>query len=266
MKTKKTIALALASLMLLSAFSTGMAYAAPAAAETNKTRKASAEKKARWKTQSEALEWMYKNKKDEELMALYDPSDGLVMFYEGMFKLKTYKEFTKKQAQYKGPAIPEPGGLPDGYRFKFGTVYSQYPRYMVSKEYQQIQQQLKAEAAEKGERYYFKKLDWDKSNRSELTYEKDKNYLKIIAEYMEELPEGVTLLPEKGVTREKLEIGGTEAAYVTYADKKKGADRLEWNSGDGTVKFRITSFGSGSVSKEEMIAVAETIIAAKAKK
>ncbi|MBG9793370.1 hypothetical protein ABD76_13050 [Paenibacillus dendritiformis] len=63
MKTKKNIALALASLMLLSAFSSGAAYAAPAAAETNKTKKASAAKKARWKTQSEALEWMYKNKK-----------------------------------------------------------------------------------------------------------------------------------------------------------------------------------------------------------
>lgn len=207
---------------------------------------------------------MNKNKKQEELLALYDPTDGQVMFYDGMSKLKTYKEFTKKQAEYSGPAIPEPGALPDGYRFKFGTVHSQHPQFL-GKEYKQLQKQLKAEATKKGELYYFKKLDWDASNCTELTYEKDKNYITIIAEYNEELPEGVTRVPEKGASREKLEIGGTEAVYVTYADRKNGTDRLEWNSGDGTVKFRITSFGSGSVSKEEMMDIAKTIISAQAK-
>ncbi|WP_040730492.1 DUF4367 domain-containing protein [Paenibacillus dendritiformis] len=265
MLTKKNIAAAISGLMLLGALSSGVTAAAPAAASaaTNKM-EAPAVKKAKWETVDEALNWMKKNKKSEQLLALYDPADGLVLFYEGVYKLKTYKEFTRKQAQYNGPAIPEPDALPDGYRFKFGTVHSQHPQ-LFSKEYKQLQKQLKKEAAEKGEIYYFKELNWDASNRSALTYEKGKNYISIIAEYNEELHEGVTQLPEKGVSREKLEIGGTEAVYVTYDGRKNGADRLEWNSGDGTVKFRITSFGSGSVSKEEMMAIAETIISAQVK-
>ncbi|MFL1673043.1 hypothetical protein [Paenibacillus dendritiformis] len=265
MKTKKNIALALAGLMLLSALSSGGAYAAPVAAEANKAKKASAAKKAKWNTIDEANDWINKNKKQDELLALYDPTDDLVRFHDGMLPMKTYKEFAKKQAEYNGPAIPEPGALPEGYRFKFGTVYSQHPS-LFGKEYKQLKQQMKEEAKKKGERYYIKKLDWDASDRSILTYEKKKHYLSIIAGYNEELSEGFAPEPQQGAKKEEVDIGGTKATYVTHADKKQGADRLEWLSSDGTVKFRIVSFGSGSVSKEEMIAVAETIIAAKAKK
>ncbi|BFH17428.1 hypothetical protein J6TS7_34600 [Paenibacillus dendritiformis] len=43
-------------------------------------------KKAKWKTVDEALDWMYKNKKEEELWALYKPNDGL-SFYTGVLEL-----------------------------------------------------------------------------------------------------------------------------------------------------------------------------------
>ncbi|BFH17432.1 hypothetical protein WJ0W_002155 [Paenibacillus melissococcoides] len=270
MLNKKNITATIAGLMLLGALSSGVTAALPAAASTaaNKTEKALAVKKSKWKTVDEALDWMYKNQKKEGLWALYNPNDGL-SFYTGVLELKSYKEFAKKQAEYKGPAIPEPGNLPDGYQFKVGMVYSQEPQ-RFGKEYKQIQKQLKAEAAKKGEKYYVKKLTWDVSGSSQLIYGKGNGRgnkdITIIAEYKEELPEeeqpeGATLPPEMKVSRELLEIGGTEAVYITHIDKLDNEvlvwNILEWNSADGKIRFRIMS----EVGKEELMDIAETIIA-----
>ncbi|MFL1673047.1 DUF4367 domain-containing protein [Paenibacillus dendritiformis] len=267
MLAKKTVAAAMASMLLLSAMTTGTAGAATAAqqsksAKTDKKETAAA-KPPKFKKRGDVDDWVYKHKKPEELYVLYDATDGLLTYFMGAHKAKTYKEFTQKQSKYKGPAIPEPGALPDGYRFKQGMVMKGLPQ-IFGKEYNETAEQMKVEAKKEGLTYYVKKMDWDSANAAYVSYGKGENGITISAVYHEEMPEGfITRLKERGTSEEKIEIDGIQALYVTYLDKKKGnGDRLEWLSGDGKVDFKIMATKGSGIGKEQLIEIAKSIISA----
>ncbi|BFH68891.1 hypothetical protein J27TS7_22920 [Paenibacillus dendritiformis] len=266
MLAKKTVAAAMASMLLLSAVTTGTAGAATAvqskSAKTEKKKEAAAAKPPKFKKLGDVHDWVYKHKKPEELYVLYDATDGLLTYFMGTHEAKTYKEFTQKQSKYKGPAIPEPGALPEGYRFKRGEVSKVSPM-LFGQEYKEIVEQLKAEAEKQGLTYYLKKMDWDTANHSFVGYSKGKNTIGIYAQYHEEMPKGMTRMKGKGTSEEKIEIDGIQALYVTYSDTKNGGDdRLEWLSADGKVDFKIMVTKGSGIGKEQLIEIAKSLISA----
>ncbi|MEK5164283.1 hypothetical protein NYE69_18350 [Paenibacillus sp. FSL R5-0527] len=258
--TKKTI-IAAASVLLVFSSASGFTADAAAAAQKSPKTQAASKKNTLEIQKKEAMDIVHsKDKKPGDLFVLYDGTDDSLSFSYLAITSADYDEFTKLLAQYKAPELKQPEWLPEGYAFQTGEIIPPYYSFR-SEPYQKMLKELKAEA--KGKKYYAKKLKWSEAEEAALIFSKDSDIIRISSQKTYPLITEVTRVPGKGEKFEKLNIGGIEALYSTNSDALYST-KLKCEDTENQLEYEIAIYKKNSLTKEDLAAIAESIMQSKA--
>ncbi|GAA0387747.1 DUF4367 domain-containing protein [Paenibacillus motobuensis] len=254
--TKKMI-IATTSILLVLGSAGGFATEAGAAPQKQTKTQATSSKNNLERQKKEAMDIFHpKEVKPGHLTVLYDGTDNSLSFNYLGITSSDYDEYTKLLSQYKAPKLQQIGGLPEGYVFKSGEIVPPYPQFLT-KSYESMLKDLKAEA--KGKKYYAKKLKWSEAGGAEMIFSKDSDIIRITSKKIEPFTTEVTRVPGKGEKFENLSINGIDALYSTNSNDLYST-KLSWEDAENQLKYEISTFKKSPLTKEDLVAVAESMI------
>ncbi|MNW47750.1 hypothetical protein D3C74_250930 [compost metagenome] len=253
--TKKTIIAAASILLALSSASGFTVDAAAAPQKQSKTQSAS-NKNIVERQKKEAMAIHSKEKKPGDLTVLYNGTDHSLSFSFLAITSADYEEYSKLLSKHNAPELKQPEWLPEGYAFQSGEIVPPY-YFFLSEPYQKMLKELKAEA--KGKKYYAKQLKWSEAGEAALVFSKDSDIIRISAKRMHPLITEVTKVAGKGEKLEKLSIDGIEAIYTTNSNALY-AINLTWEDADNHLEYTISTYKKSPLSKEDLVAIAESIM------
>ncbi|CQR53209.1 hypothetical protein [Paenibacillus riograndensis] len=188
-----------------------------------------------------------------------NPDDTLDFSYMP-YRFADISEAAQKQLALTGKTLEEPGDLPEGFVFQEALLEPYIP-FFLGPDYKKLKNQLKAEAVASGKKVIFKKYKWT-SGSAMLTYTKGAERIRFHYGPAAVLPEGATYAILPGDEPEDLIINGREAVYTKFGPHHGDFKaELTWSSGDGSKDYKITVNKNSSLAKEDLEAIAATLIA-----
>ncbi len=167
----------------------------------------------------------------------YNRTDQIYFTSKG-FGYTKYTDYVAKAKAMNAPTLTKPADLPKSYSFQNAILYLKSPE-RTSSLYEEIDQELKAKAAN-GEKFVYS--DIMKANEASaaiLNFDKGKVKLQVTASYIvPELPIDGTPVPQEkpNEKKETIVINGVECVYT--ADSK-GRDHLDWVDEEQQIRYSI---------------------------
>ncbi|MEK3713037.1 hypothetical protein [Paenibacillus sp. FSL R7-0333] len=175
------------------------------------------------------------------------------------YRFANISEAAKKLLALTGKSLEEPGSLPEGFVFQEAVLDPVIP-FFLGADYKKLKDQLKAEAVASGKKVIFKKYKWT-GGQVMLTYTKGAERIRLHSGPTVDLPAGVTYASLPGDKAEDLIINGREAVYTLFGPHHNDLKaELTWASEDGSQTYKLTVNHSSSLAKEELEAIAATLI------
>ncbi|GIO97069.1 hypothetical protein J14TS5_21550 [Paenibacillus lautus] len=161
-----------------------------------------------------------------------------IYFTSRGFSYTEYEDYVSKAKVMNAPTLTKPADLPKSYSFQNGILYLKSPD-RTSSLYEEIDQELKAKAAN-GEKFVYSDImKGNEASAAILNFDKGKVKLQVMASYIvPELPMGGTPVPyeKPNEKKETIVINGVECVYT--ADSK-GRDHLDWVDEEQQIRYSI---------------------------
>lgn len=257
MNNKMKVALLLAATMMVGSANV---YAANTASTTKKTTTAVASTQTE-KSYEDHINELSKNLKPGQFVAYYvadekyNQLDEIYFTTLGFVNTK-YTDYLAKSKAMNAPALKQPSVLPKGYKFKNSVLYLKSPE-RTSSEYEKLDQELKAKAANGKKFVYSETMQSKEASAAVLMFEKGKKQLNLVASYIYPGPPagGVFVPIEKpNEKKETIVINGVECVYT--ADSK-GRDHLDWVDEEQQIRYSI----SAEDAKSDVLSFAKGLLA-----
>ncbi|MFC4598915.1 hypothetical protein [Cohnella hongkongensis] len=174
-----------------------------------------------------------------------------------------YDAFLVQLRDTNGPALPQPGYVPEGYVFENASVQARYGPLPPSPEYETLVDELLAEAesAADNRKLFYRVLPWSEASGANLQYHKGEAVLNLFA-YKSNGNSMLPLTPE--MNAEKAVAGGTE---MMIYESEEGGDarkyfrhRAIWYGTQAGAFYVIADDPKHPLDKQELIRIAESMI------
>lgn len=167
----------------------------------------------------------------------YNRVDQIYFTSKG-FAYTKYADYVAKAKALNAPTLTKPADLPKSYSFQNAILFLKSPE-RTSSLYEEIEQELKAKAAN-GEKFVYSEiLKSNEASAAILNFDKGKVKLQVVASnIVPEQPMGGTPVPQKkpNEKKETIVINGVECVYT--ADSK-GRDHLDWVDEEQQIRYSI---------------------------
>ncbi len=174
-----------------------------------------------------------------------------------------YDAFLDQLRDTNGPALPQPGYVPEGYAFETASVQARFGPLPPSPEYETLVDELlaEAEAATDDRRLFYRVLPWSEAGGANLQYRNGEAVLNLFA-YKSNGNSTLPLTPE--MNAEKAEAGGTEIIIYESEEgdeaRKYFRHRAIWYGTQAGAFYVIADDPKHPLDKKELIRIAESMI------
>lgn len=172
----------------------------------------------------------------------------------------SYEAFQKEQARTSAPPIMKPEYLPEGVTFAYGQVFplGREPHGEGRAEYDALKQRLirQAQSSTSGEKLFVEKLDWSKASNSVVYLSDGKNSTAITITAGYGIKASLTKSPD--ASPEKVQLKHIEGIYLHH---EASGDTVTWYDPNRSIVYSIMVNVKGLLNKNELIQMAEGLIA-----
>ncbi|BBI30931.1 hypothetical protein [Cohnella abietis] len=202
--------------------------------------------------------------KSGQVLAYYVRNSGSnpnIQFLHDTNIFTSYNDFKELLLRTSAPIIKEPTNLPDGFKFKYGSVMPILPNEYddrTSAEHARLLELFQQRAsAEQNLNLFVEEAKWSEANISELEYEKDSMNLRIQA--MKNMI-GMEIAFSSEFTQETMTFGGTEAIFAKASMLGSKSYEAVWYDENQDIHYHVTASGKVDLTEKQFKLIVENLV------